>query len=93
MTYNLAGTLNSLALLDETVGTEQHNTNLAGLKVHAHTLNTRGEPISILVAAFKMKKQYRDPYSTSSSAWTLVMPWTRAIPSLIDRIESVTALG
>jgi hypothetical protein len=40
---NLAGTLNSLTLLDETVGTKQHNTNLAGLKVHAHTLNTRGE--------------------------------------------------
>jgi hypothetical protein len=52
MTYNLAGTLNSLTLLDETVGTKQHNTNLAGLKVHAHTLNTRGEPISILVVAF-----------------------------------------
>jgi hypothetical protein len=25
---------------------------------------------------------FLETYSTSSSAWTLVMPWTRAIPSL-----------
>ena len=44
VTYNLTGTLDSLTLLDETVGTEEHNTDLAGLEVHAHTLNTGGEP-------------------------------------------------
>ena len=42
--YNLAGTLDSLTLLDETVGTEQDDTDLAGLEVHAHTLDTGGEP-------------------------------------------------
>lgn len=44
MTYNLTSTLDGLTLLDETVGTEEHNTDLAGLEVHAHTLNTGGEP-------------------------------------------------
>lgn len=43
-TYNLTGTLDSLTLLDETIGTEQHDTDLAGLEVHAHTLDTGGEP-------------------------------------------------
>ncbi len=45
MAYNLSGTLDGLTLLDETVGTEQHNTDLAGFKVHAHTLDTRSEPV------------------------------------------------
>lgn len=44
MTYNLAGTLDSLALTDETVRTEQHDTDLTGLEVHAHALDARGEP-------------------------------------------------
>jgi hypothetical protein len=43
--YNLAGTLDSLTLLDETIGTEKHNTDLAGLEVHAHALDARGEPV------------------------------------------------
>ena len=43
-TYNLTGTLDSLTLLDETVGTEKHDTDLAGFEVHAHTLDARGEP-------------------------------------------------
>lgn len=43
-TYNLAGTLDGLTLLDETVGTEQDNTDLTGLQVHAHTLDTGSEP-------------------------------------------------
>jgi hypothetical protein len=47
--YNLAGTLDGLTLLDETVGTEKHNTDLAGLEVHAHTLNAGGEPEDGLV--------------------------------------------
>lgn len=42
--YNLAGTLDSLTLLDETVGTEKHDTDLASLEVHAHALDARGEP-------------------------------------------------
>lgn len=41
---NFAGTLDGLTLLDETIGTEKHNTDLAGLEVHAHTLDTGGEP-------------------------------------------------
>jgi hypothetical protein len=41
--HNLAGTLDSLTLLDETIGTEKHNTDLAGLEVHAHALDARGE--------------------------------------------------
>lgn len=44
LTYNLAGTLDGLTLLDQTVGTEQDNTDLAGFQVHAHALDTRGEP-------------------------------------------------
>lgn len=44
-TYNLSGTLDGLTLLDETVGTEKHDTDLAGFEVHAHTLDTRGEPV------------------------------------------------
>lgn len=43
-TYNLSGTLDGLTLLDETVGTEQDNTDLAGFQVHAHTPDTGGEP-------------------------------------------------
>ena len=39
-TYNLSGTLDSLALLDESVGTEKHDTDLAGFEVHAHALDT-----------------------------------------------------
>jgi hypothetical protein len=44
ITYNLTGTLDGLTLLDETIGTEQHNTDLTGLEVHAHSLDTGGEP-------------------------------------------------
>jgi len=40
---NFTGTLDDLTLLDETIGTEQHNTDLAGLEVHAHALDARGE--------------------------------------------------
>jgi hypothetical protein len=43
-TYNLSGTLDGLAFPDQTIGTEQHNTDLAGFQVHAHALDTRGEP-------------------------------------------------
>jgi hypothetical protein len=42
-THNLSGTLDGLALLDETVRTEKHDTDLAGLEVHAHALDTGGE--------------------------------------------------
>lgn len=44
ITYNLTGTLDGLTLLDQTVGTEQDNTNLASFQVHAHALDARGEP-------------------------------------------------
>lgn len=47
-THNFTGTLDSLTLLDETIGTEKHNTNLAGFQVHAHTLDTGGEPIDVV---------------------------------------------
>lgn len=40
---NLSGTLDGLTLLDETVRTEQDDTDLAGLEVHAHALDTGGE--------------------------------------------------
>ena len=46
ITYNLTGTLDGLTLLDETIGTEEHNTDLAGLEVHAHALDAGGEPES-----------------------------------------------
>ena len=44
-TYNLASTLDGLALTDKSVGTEKHDTDLAGLEVHAHALDTGGEPV------------------------------------------------
>jgi len=47
-TYNLSGTLDGLALLDKTVGTEKHDTDLAGFEVHAHTLDTGGEPVQLV---------------------------------------------
>lgn len=43
-THNLTGPLDNLTLTDETVRTEQHDTDLAGLEVHAHALDTGGEP-------------------------------------------------
>lgn len=45
-THNLSGTLDGLALLDETVRAEKHDTDLAGLEVHAHALDARREPVS-----------------------------------------------
>ena len=42
-TYDLSGTLDGLALLDETIGTEKHNSDLTSLQVQAHTLDTGGE--------------------------------------------------
>lgn len=44
-TYNLASTLDGLALTDKSVGTEEHDTDLTGLEVHAHALDTGGEPM------------------------------------------------
>jgi hypothetical protein len=45
---NGSGTLDSLSFLDKTIGTEQDDTDLAGFQVHAHTLDTRGEPSRII---------------------------------------------
>lgn len=45
-TYNLSGTLDGLTLLDETVGTEKHDTDLSSFQVHAHSLDTRSEPFN-----------------------------------------------
>jgi len=42
--YDFTGTLDDLTLLDETIRTEKHDTDLAGLEVHAHALDARGEP-------------------------------------------------
>ncbi len=46
VTHNFSGTLDGLALLDQTVRTEKHDTDLASLEVHAHSLNTRGKPVT-----------------------------------------------
>lgn len=83
-TYNLASTLDGLALTDKSVGTEEHDTDLAGLEVHAHALDTGGEPALFISILFEesIGGIAIATYSTSSSAWTLFMPWTRAIPSL-----------
>lgn len=35
-THNLTGTLDGLALLDETIGTKQHDTHLSSFEVHHH---------------------------------------------------------
>jgi hypothetical protein len=52
-TYDLASAANGLALLDQTVRTEKHNTDLASFQVHAHALDTRGEPITQLATYFR----------------------------------------
>ena len=43
-THDLSSTLDGLAFLDQSVGTEEHNTDLTGFEVHAHALDARGEP-------------------------------------------------
>lgn len=91
-TYNLASSLDSFALLDETIRTEKHNTDLAGFQVHAHALDARGKPKSLVckyICFYLLNGLVRQrTYSTSSSAWTLAMPWTRAIPSLFIELVS-----
>lgn len=57
-TYNLSGTLDSLTLLDETVGTEKHDTDLAGFEVHAHTLDAGGEPDDLSID-WNINKAYK----------------------------------
>jgi hypothetical protein len=47
-THNFTGTLDGLALLDETIRTEKHDTDLAGLEVHAHALDAGSEPATVL---------------------------------------------
>ena len=86
-THNLSSTLDGLAFLDQSIGTEQHNTDLTGFEVHAHALDARCEPSNALVLkSYPMFMQAS--YSTSSSACTLFMPCTRAIPSLSDSLAS-----
>lgn len=41
--YDLTCSLDSLALSHQSVGTEEHNTDLTGFQVHAHALDTGGE--------------------------------------------------
>jgi hypothetical protein len=43
--HNFSRTLDSLALLDQTIGAEEHNTDLASFQVHAHPLDAGGEPL------------------------------------------------
>jgi hypothetical protein len=50
VTYNLSGTADSLTLLDETIRTEKHNTDLAGFQVHGHALDARGESIPLALS-------------------------------------------
>jgi hypothetical protein len=40
LSHNLASSLDGFTLLDETIRTEEHNTNLTGFQVHAHALDT-----------------------------------------------------
>jgi hypothetical protein len=55
-TYNFSSTLDGLAFLDQTIGTKEHNTDLASFQVHAHALDTRGEPILYeLLRDFRLK--------------------------------------
>jgi hypothetical protein len=55
VTYNLSGTADSLTLLDETVRTEKHNTDLAGFQVHGHALDARGESIPLVVMSMSSR--------------------------------------
>lgn len=43
--HNFTGTLDGLTLLDKTIRTEEHDTDLASLEVHAHALDARSEPV------------------------------------------------
>jgi hypothetical protein len=38
-TYNFSGTLDCLAFLDQTIRSKEHNTDLAGFQVHAHSFD------------------------------------------------------
>lgn len=50
-TYNFSSTFDGFTFFDETIGTEKHNTDLAGLQVQAHALDTGGE--SVIVVSIK----------------------------------------
>jgi hypothetical protein len=51
-TNNFSSTLDSLAFLDQSIGTEKHNTDLTSFQVHAHALDTGCEPaLNISTAA------------------------------------------
>ena len=47
-THNLSGTLDSLAFLDQTIGTEKYDTDLSSFEVHAHALDTGSEPVCLI---------------------------------------------
>ena len=72
-TYNLTGTLDSLAFLDKTIRTKKHNTDLSCFQVHAHSLDTGSESVHIMSIP-PCAEKWRKTYSTSSSAWTLLIP-------------------
>jgi hypothetical protein len=41
--HNLAGTLDGFTFLDLTIGTEEHDTDLASFQIHAHAFDTGSE--------------------------------------------------
>jgi hypothetical protein len=45
--YNFSGTLNGFAFFDQTIRSEEHDTDLAGFQVHAHALDTRCESAGV----------------------------------------------
>jgi len=47
-THNLSGTLHGLTFLNQTIGTEKHNTDLASFQVHAHALDPRSKPFIVV---------------------------------------------
>ena len=88
-THNLSCPLDRLALLDKTIGAEEHDTYLSCFKVHAHAFDARSEPDPKVSVGPRMYQVDQMTDSTSSSAWTLFMPWIRAIPSLRSPIVSL----
>jgi hypothetical protein len=50
MSYNFTRSLDGFAFLDKTIGTEEHDTDLAGLEVHAHALDAGCEPRTLVGA-------------------------------------------
>jgi hypothetical protein len=90
-TYNLTGTLDSLAFLDQSIGTEEHNTDLASFQVHAHTLDTGCELDKLLGLDIVHAMDTGDTVTMPSSA--IALPIIIFHCQRVPNREDTTSLG